>query len=126
MDSILSIIESIKNGDVIYLDLSKAFDKINHDILMHKLNQIGIRGKIAARIESFLSNRTQQVVIDGANSTPVKVLSGVPQGTVLGPVLFIIYMNDLNAVVKHSLLKCFADDSKLIKSIENQEERETH
>ena len=124
MDSILSILEKHKNADVIYLDLSKAFDKVNHSILMHKIKQIGITGKVGSWIHSFLSNRTQQVVIDGAQSTPEKVLSGVPQGTVLGPVLFIIYMNDLHSVVKHSLLKCFADDSKLIKSIENQEDRE--
>ena len=122
-DNILSIIEANKNADVIYLDLSKAFDKVNHSILMHKINQIGITGKVNAWINSFLSNRTQQVVIDGATSDPEKVLSGVPQGTVLGPVLFIIYMNDLHSVVKHSLLKCFADDSKLVKSIENLQDR---
>ena len=75
-------------------------------------------------LESFLTDRTQQVIINGAHSSPAKVLSGVPQGTVLGPVLFTIYMNDLHTVVKHSLLKCFADDSKLIKSIENQADRE--
>ena len=124
IDNILSILEANQNADVIYLDLSKAFDKVNHSILLHKIKQIGIDGKVCSWIQSFLSNRTQQVIIDGANSSPADVLSGVPQGTVLGPVLFIIYMNDLSNVVKHSLLKCFADDSKLIKSIKNLEDRE--
>ena len=96
VDSILSIIESNKNADVIYLDLSKAFDKVNHSILMHKIKQIGINGKVSSWINSFLSNRMQQVVIDGATSNPEKVLSGVPQGTLLGPVLIIIYVNDLH------------------------------
>jgi hypothetical protein len=124
IDNILSILEANQNADVIYLDLSKAFDKVNHSILIHKIKQIGIDGKVCSWIQSFLSDRTQQVIIDGSNSSPAKVLSGVPQGTVLGPVLFIIYMNDLNNVIKHSLLKCFADDSKLIKSIENLKDRE--
>ena len=124
IDSIISILERNQNADVIYLDLSKAFDKVNHDILIHKLKLTGIKGKVLTWITNFLKNRTQQVVIDGSTSSPAEVLSGVPQGTVLGPVLFIVYMNDLNKVIKHSLLKCFADDSKLIKSIQNPEDRE--
>ena len=124
LDSILTIIETNQNADVIYLDLSKAFDKVNHSILIHKIKQLGITGKVCTWIQRFLSDRMQQVIIDGSNSSPAKVRSGVPQGTVLGPVLFIIYMNDLHNIVKHSLLKCFADDSKLIKSIENLQDRE--
>ena len=124
IDSILSILESNQNADVIYLDLSKAFDKVNHLILLHKLELTGITGKILNWLKNFLTNRTQQVVIDGATSNPAKVQSGVPQGTVLGPVLFIVYMNDLHNVIKNSLLKCFADDSKIIKSIQNLEDRE--
>ena len=123
LDSILSILESNGNADAIYLDLSKAFDKVNHLILTHKLECTGISGNLLKWIKSFLNNRTQKVVIDGATSTPADVQSGVPQGTVLGPVLFIIYMNDLNEVIKNSLLKCFADDSKLIMSIKNPEDR---
>ena len=124
VDSILYILEANQNADVIYLDLSKAFDKVNHAILLHKLELSGISGKLLTWIKNFLTNRTQHVVIDGATSSTAKVLSGVPQGTVLGPVLFIIYMNDLHRVIKNSLLKCFADDSKLIKSIQNLEDRE--
>ena len=123
IDSIIAILEENHNADVIYLDLSKAFDKVNHDILIHKLKLSGISGKILTWITNFLKNRSQQVIIDGATSSPAEVQSGVPQGTVLGPVLFIVYMNDLHKVIKNSLLKCFADDSKLIKSIQNPDDR---
>ena len=123
LESVLSILETNQNSDVIYLDLSKAFDKVNHKILLQKVQNSGISGKILDWIADFLSNRKQKVVIDGANSSPGDVISGVPQGTVLGPVLFIIYMNDLHEVVKNSLLKCFADDSKLIMNIKNRTTR---
>ena len=122
LESVLNILET-NNADVIYLDLSKAFDKVNHSILIHKLEASGITGNLLNWVKSFLNNRTQKVVIDGATSIPANVQSGVPQGTVLGPVLFIIYMNDLHEVIKNSLLKCFADDSKLIMSIKNPEDR---
>jgi hypothetical protein len=120
---VFTILESNHNADVVYLDLSKAFDKVNHDILLHKLELTGISGKILKWVESFLKNRIQKVVINGASSAPADVQSGVPQGTVLGPVLFIIYMNDLHKVIKNTILKCFADDSKLIMSIKNPEDR---
>lgn len=123
LDSIISILEKNENADVIYLDLSKAFDKVNHNILMHKLENMGISGKINLWLKNFLTNRTQNVVIDGATSSPTDVLSGVPQGTVLGPVLFIVYMNDMSEIVQDSIIKCFADDSKLIKNIKNLSDR---
>ena len=124
IDDIISILERNENADSLYLDLSKAFDKVNHAILIHKLKEKGISGKILTWLNSFLTNRTQQVVIDGSTSSPTVVSSGVPQGTVLGPVLFIIYMDDMNNVINHCLLKMFADDSKLIKNIKNQADRE--
>ena len=121
--NILDILEQNENADIIYLDLSKAFDKVNHQILLHKIEQMKITGKIKTWIQTFLTMRTQTVVVDGHKSNPAKVLSGVPQGTVLGPALFIIYMNNITEFVQHTILKMFADDSKLIASIKCSEDR---
>ena len=77
----------------------------------------GIQGNAHRWLESFLRGRTQHVVVDGMESLVIMVLSGVPQGTVLGPLLFILYINDLFLVVKHCKVKVFADDSKLHKNI---------
>ena len=70
-------------------------------------------------LNSYLSNRQQTVVINGEHSMPAKVVSGVPQGTVLGPVLFILYLNDLESCIKHSIVSSFADDTRLKKSIQS-------
>ena len=123
IDSILQILEDNGNADILYLDLSKAFDKVNHKILLHKLSQMKIRGKINEWINTFLTTRTQYVVVNGQKSEPAHVVSGVPQGTVLGPALFIIYMNNVTEAVKSTIIKMFADDSKLISSIKNLEDR---
>ena len=123
-DSILQILEKNQNADILYIDLSKAFDKVNHETLLHKLEHMKITGKINDWIRMFLTNRTQQVVVNGHKSKPAKVLSGVPQGTVLGPALFILYMNNITEYIKQTLIKMFADDSKLISSIANIEDRQ--
>ena len=122
-DIILQILETSKNADTIYLDLSKAFDKVNHQILLHKLEQMKITGKILTWIRAFLTNRTQQVVVNGHKSTPAKVESGVPQGTVLGPALFIIYMNNVTEYIRNIIIQLFADDSKITAAIENPSDR---
>ena len=98
--------------DAILLDFSKAFDKVPHQLLLLKLNHYGVRGNILSWIEDFLSARTQEVVIEGSKSTPSPVSSGVPQGTVLGPLLFLAYINDMPECVG-SEIKLFADDSLL-------------
>ena len=123
-EKILEIIDNSANADVIYLDFSKAFDKVDHEILLDKVKAVGIKGKIHQWLRSFLSNRRQYVLVDNHKSEPEEVLSGVPQGTVLGPVLFILYINDLVTVIKHSYCMIFADDSKLIKMIESLEDRD--
>ena len=102
--------------DAVYLDFRKAFDSVPHRRLLNKLRSYGVSGKLLSWIESFLSERTQQVTIGGCHSTMVPVTSGVPQGSVLGPLLFLIYVNDLPDVVSCSV-KLFADDAKLFSGI---------
>ena len=109
--------------DVIYLDFAKAFDKVDHRLLLKKTRSLGISGQFYKWIESFLSKRSQKVVVDGTQSYTTIVLSGVPQGTVLGPILFLIYLNDINSSLKHgSTLRSFADDSRLFKPISTSED----
>ena len=98
----------------VYLDLKKVFDKVNHKILLLKLNHCGIRGIANDWFKSFLVNRTQYTNINGSNSNPEKVLYGVSQGSVLGPLLFIIFINDLNVSIKSSKVHHFADDTNLL------------
>ena len=99
------------------LDFSKAFDRVPHRLLL-KLKHYGVRGNILSWIEDFLSARTQEVIIEGSKSTPSPVSSGVPQGTVLGPLLFLAYINDMPECVR-SEIKLFADDSLLYRRIQN-------
>ena len=100
--------------DVIYLDLKKAFDTVPHRRLIAKLKAYGIRGEVIKWVECFLKNRKQRVKLNGASSDEADVLSGVPQGSVLGPILFLVYINDLPDNIR-SKIKLFADDA--IKSV---------
>ena len=88
----------------------KAFDKVSHSLLLHKLYHYGIRGSINQWIQTFLYNRTQVVAVDGETSDKVHVESGVPQGSVLGPSLFLFYINDLPQGL-YSTVRLFADDT---------------
>jgi len=111
-------IDQGKCVDVIFLDFSKAFDKVPHNKLRKKLRDHGIRGNIENWINGWLSGRQQRVVIEGEHSNWIPVTSGVPQGSVLGPVLFIIYINDINYQIKSKLNK-FADDCKVMGEVSN-------
>ena len=94
-----------KQTDLIIMDFAKAFDKVPHRRLLHKLEYYGIRGSTHKWISSWLSWRSQQVVLDGQASDPVPVLSGVPKGSVLGPILFLYFINDLPDNIKSNSLQ---------------------
>jgi len=104
--------------DVIYLDFQKAFDKVPHKRLMLKIKSLGIAGNVYNWIEDWLKDREQRVVLLGCKSAWIKVKSGVPQGSVLGPLLFMIYINDIDDSVSSKLLK-FADDTKVFRAVLN-------
>ena len=116
-------LQSNEPVDVIYLDFRKAFDSVPHRRLVKKLDFYGIHGKIKHWIEEYLRGRKQRVALGGARSAWAPVLSGIPQGSVLGPTLFVIYINDLPDVVE-SACKLFADDTKLYRQVRNQDDRE--
>lgn len=109
------------NMDIAYMDFRKAFDSVPHERLLMKLYNYGVRGKIHNWIKSFLSGRKQRVVVDGVYSDWTPVISGVPQGSVLGPLLFLVFINDMPEVVDAVLLM-FADDTKIMKIIKDAED----
>ena len=119
--ALLSIIEQIRSNldnktfsCGVFVDLEKAFDTVNHNILLEKLDHYGIRGKDNNWIRSYLTNRYQCVSINGAKSKNMKVRCGVHQGSILGPLLFIIYINDMNKALNKSTVHHFADDTNLL------------
>ena len=109
--------------DVIFLDYQKAFDSVPHKRLINKLHAYGYDGKVLQWIDAFLTGRTQRVSVRGAKSEVAEVVSGVPQGSVLGPILFIVYINDLPDHVKCSI-HMFADDTKIYSCVKNDKEAE--
>ena len=107
--------------DAILLDFSKAFDKVDHSTLLLKMSDYGIQGNLLNWSASFLQGRTQRVLVDGALSDPCPVLSGVPQGTVLGPLFFLIYINDIHkGLSPGTKISLFADDSLLYRTIADE------
>ena len=110
-DEILCMLEEGSNVDMVYLDFSKAFNKCDYGILLNKLKALGVKGRIGRWIHSFLNERKQQVIVQGHKSGTSSVISGVPQGSVLGPILFLIYISDIGVNVK-SDMKIYVDDSK--------------
>ena len=123
-DRILSFLEDGHNVDSIYLDFAKAFDKVDIGILCHKIRQMGISGKLGILLHNFLTDRKQQVLANGVKSSPSEVKSGVPQGTVLGPILFLILINDIDADVTSSSISLFADDTRIVRQVDTEEDVE--
>ena len=109
--------------DIIYCDFMKAFDKVPHNRLIYKIKHYGIDGNILGWIEDFLYNRTQTVIINDSKSRTARVTSGIPQGSVLGPMLFVLYINDLPDVVdKNTHIFLFVDDTKAFRHIKSSED----
>ena len=105
-----------------FLDFSKAFEKISYKFILSKLHYYGIRNQTLSWIGASLSNSTQTTVVNGVHSSYVEVTSGVPQGSVLGPMLFQLHVNDINNAIT-SQIKLFADDSVLYINIHNQNDQ---
>ena len=113
-----------KQIDNIYLDIKKAFDTIPHDRLLLKLKRYGFDGQLLNWVKDFLSGRRQRVMLNGKCSGWKKVTSGVPQGSVLGPILFIIYVNDIPDSLQH-FCKIFADDTKVYAAVDKRSDQES-
>ena len=104
--------KSLKPG-IIFLDIKKAFDTVNHNILLQKLKHYGIEGIVIKWLKSFLINRLQQTKICNSISNHAAITCGVPQGSILGPLLFSIYINDITQACRNSIPFLFADDGAL-------------
>ncbi len=116
LDDWTKILEAGDDVDIVYFDFMKAFDKVPHKRLVKKIESFGITGSLLGWIKSFLNERWQRVVVNEAYSEEVQVISGIPQGSVLGPLLFVLYINDLpDTVLSESYM--FADDTKLFRKI---------
>ena len=123
-DEIYQSFESNDETRAAFLDISKAFDKVWHEGLLFKLKRNGISGKLLLFISDYLSNRKQRVVLNGMESSWLPIDSGVPQGSVLGPLLFLVYINDLTDDIS-SNMRLFADDSSLFIKVRDVDESQT-
>ena len=118
VEDVSMAIDDGEDVDVIYLNFKKAFDKVPYERLLRKLHGYGKRGKVYSWIKEFLSNRRQRVVVNGQYSDWKNVTSGIPQGSVLGPILFVIFINDMPDAIA-CCMKLYADDAKVYNRVNN-------
>ena len=119
---ILKILEAGNTADVVYLDFAKAFDKVDHATVLGKLRSVGIAGNLLKWISSFLVGRKQTLVVEGTKSEEMYVNSGVPQGSVLGPLLFLVQIADIDTDLEKATLSSFADDTRVLMSVSSTED----
>ncbi|CAK1584851.1 unnamed protein product [Parnassius mnemosyne] len=122
VESLVGAVDSRVQVDAVYTDFSKAFDTVNHSILLEKLQLYGVTGPLLGWFASYLTDREMKVVLNGICSSPYAASSGIPQGSHLGPYLFTLFMNDIEQCFQNSEAHLFADDLKAIKMIRNQED----
>ena len=123
-DTIDKSLNSVNDVAMVFLDISKAFDKVWHKGLLYKLRLIGVSGSLLKWFENYLSNRNQRVVLNGQESMILNTNAGVPQGTILGPLLFLIFINDIEDGICSELF-IFADDTTLARAYNSLKEAES-
>jgi hypothetical protein len=121
-DEFCKAIDKGKEIRVVFLDISKAFDRVWHAGLLSKLKGSGIQGRLLTWLKSYLTDRQQRVTINGVHSPWGKILAGVPQGSVLGPLLFLIFINDITHVIRRCNIRLFADDTCLFIEVDERAE----
>ena len=114
-------VESGKEVRVVFLDISRAFDRVWHKGLLYKLQRCGIQGNVLQWISSYLADRQQRVCLDGEFSSWGNISAGVPQGSILGPLLFLIFINDITEIIQFSQIRLFADDTCLFIDVDNRQ-----
>ena len=118
-DNILNFLDRKMNVDVIYLDFAKAFDKVDFGVVLQKIKNLGVDTQTIQWLSSFLKNRSQKVIVNGQASNSRSTKSGVPQGSVIGPLIFLILLGDIDINVIHSIVRSFADDTRALNGIQN-------
>ena len=122
LDHITSLLKGGSSVDVIYLDFAKAISKVDIGTTFRKFKSLGIRGQFGRWLVAFLLGRQLIVIVDGCKLLPCPVVSGVPQGSVLGPLLFLVLIEDIDGEVATSLLSSFADDTRIGRQIQGSED----